>query len=103
VIPRIGASVTFYGTAVLRQFEMMGVMVLNKSDAILRARDKLRCLQLLAQQGIGLPGHGVRRQPRRHHRPAQHAGPPPHVVKLVEGRPGHGSWCWRRSRPPRAR
>ena len=55
VLPRIGASVTFYGTAVLRQFEMMGVYTPNGSDAILRARDKLRCHQLLAKQDIGLP------------------------------------------------
>ena len=55
VIPRIGASVTRYGTAVLRQFEMMGAYTPNSSDAILRARDKLRCHQLLAGEGIGLP------------------------------------------------
>jgi ribosomal protein S6--L-glutamate ligase len=53
VIPRIGASVTFYGTAVLRQFEMMGVYPLNESVAITRARDKLRSLQLLSRKGIG--------------------------------------------------
>src|SRR5690606_32493599 len=56
VIPRIGASITRYGTAVLRQFEMMGVFTPNKADAVVRARDKLHCLQLLAQQGLGLPG-----------------------------------------------
>ena len=55
VIPRIGASVTFYGLAVLRQFEMMGVYPLNESVAIGRSRDKLRCLQLLSRKGIGLP------------------------------------------------
>jgi len=55
VIPRIGASVTFYGLAVLRQFEVMGVYPLNESVAIGRSRDKLRCLQLLARRGIGLP------------------------------------------------
>jgi ribosomal protein S6--L-glutamate ligase len=55
VIPRIGASVTFYGTAVLRQFEMMGVYPLNESVAIGRSRDKLRSMQLLARDGIGLP------------------------------------------------
>src|SRR5690606_25941237 len=53
VIPRIGASVTFYGTAVLRQFEMMGVFTPSTSDAIQRSRDKLRSLQLLAHEGIG--------------------------------------------------
>ncbi|MCB1570058.1 MAG: 30S ribosomal protein S6--L-glutamate ligase, partial [Xanthomonadales bacterium] len=55
VIPRIGSSITFYGTAVLRQFEMMGVYTPNSSDAVLRSRDKLRSLQLLARQGIDLP------------------------------------------------
>ncbi len=55
VIPRIGASVTFYGTAVLRQFEMMGVYPLNESVAITRSRDKQRALQLLSRKGIGLP------------------------------------------------
>ena len=55
VIPRIGASVTFFGTAVLRQFEVMGVYPLNESVAISRSRDKLRSLQLLARRGIGLP------------------------------------------------
>src|SRR5690606_39821081 len=53
VIPRIGASITFYGTSVLRQFEMMGVFPLNESVAITRARDKLRSLQLLSRKGIG--------------------------------------------------
>ncbi|NIQ92937.1 MAG: 30S ribosomal protein S6--L-glutamate ligase, partial [Desulfuromonadales bacterium] len=55
VIPRIGASITFYGTAVVRQFEMMGVYSVNESVAISRSRDKLRSLQLLARKGIGLP------------------------------------------------
>jgi len=55
VIPRIGASVTFFGTAVLRQFEMMGVYPVNESVAITRSRDKLRSLQLLSRKGIGLP------------------------------------------------
>ena len=63
VIPRIGASVTFYGTAVLRQFEMMGVMPLNESVAISRSRDKLRSLQLLSRKGIGLPVTGFAHSP----------------------------------------
>ena len=63
VIPRIGASVTFYGTAVLRQFEMMGVYPLNESVAIGRSRDKLRALQLLARKGIGLPVTGFAHSP----------------------------------------
>ena len=58
VIPRIGASITFYGTAVVRQFEMMGVYCLNESVAISRSRDKLRSMQLLARKGIGLPVTG---------------------------------------------
>ncbi|EIL95796.1 ribosomal protein S6 modification protein [Rhodanobacter sp. 115] len=55
VIPRIGTNTTFYGTAVLRQLEMMGVYTPNPSDAVLRARDKLRSLQILAAQGIAMP------------------------------------------------
>ena len=55
VIPRIGASITFYGLAVVRQFEMMGVLCLNESQAIARSRDKLRCLQILSRHDIGLP------------------------------------------------
>src|ERR1700678_180935 len=58
IIPRIGASVTFYATAVLRQFEVMGVYSLNESVAISRSRDKLRALQLLARKGIGMPVTG---------------------------------------------
>ena len=58
VIPRIGASVTFYGLAVLRQFEMMGVWPLNESVAIGRSRDKLRSLQILSREGLGLPVTG---------------------------------------------
>ena len=58
VIPRIGASVTFYGTAVVRQFEMMGTYSINESVAISRSRDKLRSLQLLSRKGIGLAAHG---------------------------------------------
>lgn len=59
LIPRIGASVTFYGTAVLRQFEMMNVYPLNESVAISRSRDKLRSIQLLARKGIGSPANGA--------------------------------------------
>jgi len=63
VIPRIGASVTFYGTAVLRQFEVMGSFPLNESEAISRSRDKLRSLQLLARRGVGLPNTGFANNP----------------------------------------
>ncbi|HET7844640.1 MAG TPA: 30S ribosomal protein S6--L-glutamate ligase [Xanthomonadales bacterium] len=90
VIPRIGASVTSYGTAVLRQFEMMNVFALNKSDSILRARDKLRCLQLLAQQGIGLPATVFGDNPDDTVDLLAMLGPPPHVIKLVEGSQGTG-------------
>jgi ribosomal protein S6--L-glutamate ligase len=90
VVPRIGASVTFYGTAVVRQFEMMKVYVLNKSDAILRARDKLHCMQLLAQQGIGLPLTVFGDNPDDTADLLNLLGPPPHVIKLVEGTQGAG-------------
>ena len=63
VIPRIGASITFYGTAVVRQFEMMGTFCINESVAISRSRDKLRSLQLLSRKGIGLPKTGFASRP----------------------------------------
>lgn len=66
VIPRIAASHTYYGLAVLRQFEMMGVYPLNKSVAIGRSRDKLRALQLLSRDGVGLPGHSLRQLGGQH-------------------------------------
>ena len=75
VIPRIGASITRYGTAVLHQFELMGSYTPNPSAAIARARDKLRCHQLLARAGHRPAGDGVRRQPGRHRRPAVDARP----------------------------
>jgi len=63
VIPRIGASITQYGTAVVRQFEMMGVFPINESVAISRSRDKLRSLQLLSRKGVGLPITGFAHSP----------------------------------------
>ena len=90
VIPRIGASVTFYGTAVLRQFEMMGVYTANKSDSILRARDKLRSMQMLAEQGIGLPATVFGDNPDDTNDLLNLLGKPPHVIKLVEGTQGTG-------------
>jgi ribosomal protein S6--L-glutamate ligase len=63
IIPRIGASVTFYGTAVARQFEMMGTFNINESVAISRSRDKLRSLQLLSRKGLGLPRTGFASKP----------------------------------------
>lgn len=90
VIPRIGASITFYGTAVLRQFEMMGVYSLNESVAITRARDKLRSLQLLARQGIGLPVTGFADKPGDIPDLIEMVGGAPLVIKLLEGTQGIG-------------
>ena len=90
VIPRIGASITFYGTAVLRQFEVMGVFTPNSSDAILRARDKLRCLQLLAREGMGLPTTVFGDNPDDTADLLAMLGEPPHVIKLNEGAQGQG-------------
>ena len=90
VIPRIGASVTFYGTAVLRQFEMMGVFPLNESVAITRARDKLRSLQLLSRKGIGLPVTGFAHSPDDIKDMIDIAGGAPLVIKLLEGTQGIG-------------
>lgn len=90
VIPRIGASVTRYGTAVLRQLELMGAYSPNSSDAILRARDKLRCHQLLAGEGIGLPTTVFGDNPDDTSDLLSLLGPPPHVIKLIEGSQGNG-------------
>jgi ribosomal protein S6--L-glutamate ligase len=90
VIPRIGASVTFYGLAVLRQFEVMGVYPLNESVAIGRSRDKLRCLQLLARRGIGLPITAFTHDPRQAEDIINLVGGPPVVIKLLEGTQGIG-------------
>lgn len=90
VIPRIGASHTFYGTAVVRQFEMMGVYTLNRSQAISRARDKLRSMQVLARHGIGLPVTGCAHSTRDVQGLINTVGGPPLVVKLLEGTQGIG-------------
>jgi ribosomal protein S6--L-glutamate ligase len=90
VIPRIGASVTFFGTAVLRQFEMMGVYPLNESVAISRSRDKLRSLQLLARRGIGLPVTLFAHSTGQAEDILQMLGGPPVVIKLLEGTQGIG-------------
>jgi ribosomal protein S6--L-glutamate ligase len=90
VIPRIGASITFYGTAVVRQFEMMGVYTPNGSDAILRARDKLRTMQLLAREGIDLPTTVFGDNPDDTGDLLAMLGEPPHVIKLNEGAQGQG-------------
>jgi ribosomal protein S6--L-glutamate ligase len=90
VIPRIGASITFFGLAVVRQFEMMGVYCVNESQAIARSRDKLRCLQILSRHDIGLPPTVYTRQ--ADHVPAciDRVDGPPVVVKLLQGTQGIG-------------
>ncbi len=90
VIPRIGASHTFYGTAVVRQFEMMGTFCLNSSQAIARSRDKLRCLQLLSRRGIGLPVTGFASSTKDVQGVIDLVGGAPLVVKLLEGTQGIG-------------
>lgn len=90
VIPRIGASVTRYGTAVLRQFELMGVYSPNVSDAIARSRDKLRCQQLIAARGLGLPLTVVGDSPDDTTDLLAMLGAPPHIIKLNEGSQGNG-------------
>ena len=90
VIPRIGASITFYGTAVLRQFEMMGVYPLSESVAISRSRDKLRSLQLLSRKGIGLPVTGFANSPDDTQDLIKMVGGAPLVIKLLEGTQGIG-------------
>ncbi|MDH5785685.1 MAG: 30S ribosomal protein S6--L-glutamate ligase [Chromatiales bacterium] len=90
VIPRIGASITFYGTAVVRQFEMMGVFPVNESVAISRARDKLRSLQLLSRDGVGMPKTGYAHSPDDVQDLIQMVGGAPLVIKLLEGTQGIG-------------
>jgi ribosomal protein S6--L-glutamate ligase len=90
VIPRIGASITHYGLAVLRQFEMQGVYPLNESVAIGRSRDKLRALQILAREGIGLPVTAFAHGPRKAEDVIKEVGGVPIVSKLLEGTQGVG-------------
>ena len=90
VIPRIGASVTAYGTAVLRQFEMMGVVSLNESVAISRSRDKLRSMQLLSRKGIGMPLTGYASRPDDIKDMIKMVGGAPLVIKLLQGTQGIG-------------
>jgi len=90
VIPRIGASITHYGLAVLRQFEMQGIFPLNESVAIGRSRDKLRALQLLARAGIGLPVTAFAHGPRKAEEVINEVGGAPVVIKLLEGTQGMG-------------
>src|SRR5215471_15991821 len=90
VIPRIGASITFFGLAVVRQFEMMGVYCVNESQAIARSRDKLRCLQILSRHDIGVPPTVYTRQADHVPGCIDRAEGPPVVVKLLEGTQGIG-------------
>ncbi len=90
VIPRIGASTTFYGTSVVRQFEMMGVYCVNESVAITRSRDKLRSLQLLARKGVGLPVTGFAHSTHYTEDLIKLVGGAPLIIKLLEGTQGIG-------------
>lgn len=90
VIPRIGASYTFYGASVVRQFEMMGVYPLNESQAIVRSRDKMRSLQLLTRAGVGLPVTGFAHSTQDIEGLLDSVGGAPVVVKLLEGTQGLG-------------
>jgi ribosomal protein S6--L-glutamate ligase len=90
IIPRIGASKTFYGTAVVRQFEVMGVFTANESQAISRSRDKLRCLQILSREGVGLPVTGFANSTQDIDGLIDIVGGAPLVIKLLEGTQGIG-------------
>lgn len=90
VIPRIGASVTFYGTAVVRQFEMMGAYCVNESVAISRSRDKLRSLQLLSRKKVGIPNTAFANTPDNINGLIREVGGTPCVIKLLEGTQGIG-------------
>lgn len=90
VIPRIGASYTFYGTAVVRQFEMADVFTLNSSDGISRSRDKLRSLQILSRSGVGMPTTSFAHSIQDVNGLLEVVGGTPVVVKLLEGTQGLG-------------
>lgn len=90
VIPRIGASVTFYGAAVVRQFEMMKVFTATESQALVRSRDKLRSLQILARAGLGLPKTAFTNYSKDVKTVIQNVGGAPCVIKLLEGTQGVG-------------
>ena len=90
VIPRIGASVTFFGTAVVRQFEMMKVFTAVESQALMRSRDKLRSLQILSRAGLGLPKTVFTNYSKNVKEIIQGAGGAPVVIKLLEGTQGLG-------------
>ncbi len=90
VIPRIGTSVTFYGCAVVRQFEVMNIYSVNESVAITRSRDKLRSLQLLSRKGLGLPTTTFAHSPHDLDQVIEEVGGAPLVIKLLEGTQGKG-------------
>lgn len=90
IIPRIGASVTFYGTAVVRQFEMMKVFSALDSLAITRSRDKLRSLQILSRSGVGMPKTAFTNYSKEENKVLKHIGDAPIVIKLLEGTQGLG-------------
>jgi ribosomal protein S6--L-glutamate ligase len=90
VIPRIGASVTFYGTAVVRQFEMMKVFTATESQALVRSRDKLRSLQILSRAGLGLPKTAFTNYSKDVKSVIKNVGGAPCVIKLLEGTQGVG-------------
>jgi len=90
IIPRVGSSITFYGAAVVRQFEMGGVYSVNESVAITRSRDKLRSLQILAKKGIGLPVTGFAHSTKMTEELIDLVGGAPLVIKLLEGTQGKG-------------
>lgn len=90
VIPRIGASVTFYGTAVVRQFEMMGVFTTTESQALVRSRDKLRSLQVLSRARLGLPKTVFTNYSKDVGEVIKHVGGAPLIIKLLEGTQGLG-------------
>lgn len=90
IIPRIGASVTFYGAAVVRQFEMMGVFSAVESLAISRSRDKLRSLQILSRTGVKMPKTAFTNFSKDENKVLKHIGKAPVVIKLLEGTQGLG-------------
>lgn len=90
VIPRIGASVTFYGSAVVRQFEMMKVFTAVESQALVRSRDKLRSLQILARAGVGMPKTVFTNYSSEVKKVISAVGGPPLIIKLLEGTQGVG-------------
>lgn len=90
VIPRIGASVTFYGTAVVRQFEMMGVFSTTESQSLVRSRDKLRSLQVLSRARLGLPKTVFTNYSKDVGEVIDHVGGAPLIIKLLEGTQGLG-------------